>query len=103
MTQADLNAGMAALKTWVDALLESRGQSWLEWMIPQTAFSTGANDTINAADGASDQSGSGRLAAGSKALRIALDTTGEGSQVTDEQVKEAATAILAAVAKERHK
>lgn len=97
-TQAEYQAGMAALQNYIDQMLSSQGKSWEEGFIPSSVFSTGSMDAINAADAASDQTSMGRLTAASAALRAAVNSTGEGSQVSDADCNAAAAMILDAVA-----
>lgn len=94
-------AGEAALKAYVSGMLAQEGKSWEAWFIPESAYQTGAADVIKAADAAKDQSDHGRQAAGAHALRIALNTTGQGGQVTDAQVASGTAVILHAIARVR--
>lgn len=98
---AELSAGAAALKAYIDQMLESNGLAWEEMFIPDAAYEEGAADAIEAADGAADQSANGRLAAASAALRSAIDLTGQGGSVSDRNISEGAQAILVAMAKVR--
>ncbi len=101
MTQAEINAAAAALHADVDCILEATGRGWEEWLIPISVYATGAADIIKGADGAEDQTPAGRLQAAQAALRAALDSTGQGGQVTYAQCRKAAADALAAVARVR--
>ena len=97
-TQNEIDAGAAALKSFVNQLLESQGKGWEEMFIPDEAYPTASQDVLEAADGAKSQSIDSRQAAGLAALRNALNASGEGTQVTDVQCSVATVAILSAVA-----
>jgi hypothetical protein len=103
MTQAEINVAAAALHADVDRILEATGRGWEEWLIPISVYATGAADIIKGADGAEDQTPAGRVQAGQAALRAALDSTGQGSQVTDAQCRNAAADALSAVTRVRAK
>lgn len=103
MTRAEINAAAAALHADVDQILAAAGRGWEEWLIPISVYATGATDIIKGADGAKDQSPAGRLQAGQAALRAALNSTGQGGQVSDAQCLKAAADALSAVAKVRAK
>jgi hypothetical protein len=103
MTQAEINAAAAALHADVERILEAAGRGWEEWLIPISVYATGAADIIKGADSARDQSSAGRVQAGQAALRAALDSTGQGGQVTDAQCRKAAADALAAVTRVRAK
>lgn len=94
-------AGAAALKTYIDNMLEANGLGWEEMFIPDNVYITGATDAIDAADKSDVQSPEGRQAAAAAALREAIDSTGQGDKVSNTNIAEAATAILTAVAKVR--
>lgn len=100
-TQTEIEAGAAALRSYIDQMLEAEGLSWEEGFIPDQTYTTGATDALTAADASIDQSPTARQAAATTALRSAIDSTGEGSQVTDQECQEAALAILDAVDKIR--
>lgn len=102
-TQAEIDAGSAALKAAVDQMLEAAGEGFEEFFIPDDVFSTGSADAISAADSAADQSPAGRQAAAAAALRAAIDAAGYGAQVADDQVSTCAAAVLSAVAALRAK
>lgn len=101
MTEAEDQAGAAALKTYIDNMLEANGLAWEELFIPDSVYLTGAKDAIEAADASEDTSTTGRSAAACTALRAAIDSTGHGSQVSDLNIQEGVAAILTAVAKVR--
>jgi hypothetical protein len=96
-TVAEIAAGEAALKAFVNHILAEEGKSWEAWFIPEAAYRTGAVDVIHAADGCKDQDPVWRQTAGQNALRVALNSTGQGGQVTDAQCAGGARAILAAL------
>jgi hypothetical protein len=97
-TTAEVTAGIAALKAAVDQMLQAKGAQWEEMFIPESAYDNGVADVINAADASKDQSPTGRQSAGQTALRAALNSTGQGAQVTNAECATCATAILKAVA-----
>ena len=97
-TQPEIDAGAAAFKAWLDNLLVEEGKGWAEMFIPDDAYPEAVQCVISAADGQKDQSPASRQTAGATALRNAVNAAGEGSQVTDEQVAEAAVVILSTVA-----
>src|SRR5580698_3515299 len=98
-TEKDVNQmtnydkGEAALKAYVDSMLESTGQGWKEWWIPESAFASGSKDAIDAATASKDQSATGRQLAAEAALRNALNAANLGGQVTDTQIAAGAAAI----------
>lgn len=94
LTTEQIQKGHDALKTYVEQMLNARGQGWEEMFIPDSVYTTGAQDVLMAATRATDQSVTGRQTAGQAALRAALDSTGQGSQVSDAEVAAAVTAIL---------
>ena len=96
-TSVEIAAGEAALKAYVLGMLQHRGMSWEAWLIPGSAYHTGALDVITAADGCKDQDEVWRQTAGQNALRVALNSTGQGGQVTDTECAAGARAVLLAV------
>lgn len=103
MTQAELDVCTAALKAEVDILLSAKGEEFEEFFIPSSAYATGASYVIAAADGSKDQSDAARKVAGQLALKAALDSTGQGGQVTPAEIASCTTAILIALANARSK
>jgi hypothetical protein len=95
-TQEELKADATAFQKWTDHMLEAMGKGFFENFIPQSAFLSAASAVVGAAEGSADQSTSGRRAAGVKALRAALDSTGQGGQVNDQQCADGAAQVLAA-------
>lgn len=95
-TLDELKADAAAFQSWTDHMLETMGKGFFENFIPQSAFMSGATAVVTAAEKSADQSTTGRLTAGAKALREALNSTGQGGQVTDAQCNQGAFQILAA-------
>jgi len=95
-TQAEYDAGEAALKAYVDQI-----EGWKASWIPEAVFQTGDLDIIGAADAATDQSLAGRQAAGAAALNAAIVAAGYGDDVAPAQCASAAAAVLAAVARLR--
>ena len=95
-TQSEIDAGAAALRSYIESV------NFFEGLIaPETALDGGAKDIIEAADKSNDQSQGTRLTAGTAALRAALNSIGYGSQVTDQQCASGAAAVLVAIAKLR--
>jgi hypothetical protein len=92
----ELKANAAAFQSWTDHMLEAMGKGFFENFIPQSAFMTAATDVVGAVEKSADQSTSGRQAAAARALRAALDSTGQGGQVSDDQCFAGAAAILVA-------
>lgn len=101
LTPAEDEAGAKALKAYVDKMLEANGLSWEETFIPDSIYVQGATDAIEAADAGDDQSLQGRVSSAAAALRVAIDSTGQGGQISDDNLTEAASEILTAVAKVR--
>lgn len=101
INQNETDAGANALKTYIDQMLEANGLSWEEGFIPDNVYVTGADDAIAAADGSADQSSTARIAAAASAIRNAVNSTGQGGIVSDQNCQEAASVILVAVAKVR--
>lgn len=101
LNAAEDQAGAAALKTYIDNMLEANGKAWEEVFVPDSVYVTGSQDAIDAADESEDQSTEARKSAAAAALRQAIDSTGNGDQVSDNNLAEAAAAILTAVAKVR--
>ena len=95
-TLEELKADAAAFQSWTDHMLEAVGKSFFAMLIPASAWMNGATAVVTAAEKSADQSTSGRQAAGFKALRAALNSTGQGGQVTDAQCSQGAAQILAA-------
>jgi hypothetical protein len=95
-TQEELKADATAFQKWTDRMLEAMGKGFFETFIPQSAFMTAATAVVSAAEKSADQTTSARRAAGAKALRAALDSTGQGGQVNDQQCADGAAQILAA-------
>jgi hypothetical protein len=92
-TEAEIGTGARALCSYIESVNYFEGA-----FAPETALDAGASDAIKAADAASDQSPAGRLKAAAAALRAAIDASGYGSYVSDQQCAAGAGAVLVAVA-----
>lgn len=101
-TESEYAAGAAALQSYIDGMLQAAGKSWEEGFIPSSVFVAGAKDAIDAADQASLTDTTVRETAAATALRIAVDQTGQGDQVSDQDCANGAIAILVAVANYRN-
>lgn len=101
MTNNDIAAGQDALESYVKGI-----EGWFKYAVIKAqapnAFHEGAIDTIKAADASQDQSPAGRQAAARLALRRAINATGHGADVTDQQIHDGTAVTLAAVNKARH-
>jgi hypothetical protein len=95
-TLEELKADAAAFQSWTDHMLEVMGKSFVAMFIPASAWMNAATAVVTAVEKSADQSTSARQAAASGALRAALDSTGQGGQVTGKQCADAAAAILTA-------
>ena len=95
-TPEELAADAAAFRVYTRAMLESMGMMGriAESQIPENAWIMGATAVIVAANASADQTPTGRQQAGQAALRAALDSTGQGGEVTDAQVASGATSVL---------
>jgi hypothetical protein len=92
-TPSEIATGAAALRAYVQSI------SAIEAMfVPGSAFQIGATGVIDAADAGAEQSAAARQASGQAALRAALNSTGEGAEVSDAQCAAGTQAVLKAVA-----
>jgi hypothetical protein len=95
MTNAEINAGAAALEAYAE------GQSWRARFAPAGTWHEGSITVIKAADGSTDQTPAGRVSAGITGLHDALKSVGHESEMNAQQYHDAAAVVLAAVHKLR--
>ena len=96
LTEAEQNAGVAVLQTYVE-----QAEGWEAEFVPASVYPTAVADIVNAADAGTDQSTTGRQTSGQAALRAAIDATGYGGEVTDQMCADGASVVLTAVAQVR--
>ena len=94
MTDAELAAGIAALESYVKGIAPFESM-----FVPANAYQTAVMDIVTAADGSADQTPAGRQAAAQVAMRAAIDSAGDGSEISDQQIHDGTAVVLAAVNK----
>ena len=96
MTDAELAAGIAALKSYVKGIAPFESM-----FVPANAYQTAVTDIVTAADGSADQTPAGRQAAAQAAMRVAINSAGYGSEISDQECSDGTAVVLAAVNKSR--
>lgn len=87
---SELTAGEAILKAYVQKTFGFEAM-----FVPQNAYVIGVSDVIKAVRGIKDPKS--RQAAGFKALRAAINSTGDGGMVSDQQVNIAVHDLLTVI------
>ena len=96
MTDAELTTGIIALGSYV------KGIDPLEAIFaPTSIYQTAVTDIVTAADGSADQTPAGRQAAAQAAMRVAINSAGYGSEISDQECSDGTAVVLAAVNKSR--